>query len=107
MFWTIVITALIAILLTFMSMNFTLPEKKLERKLDRLYGFSDPQFSREMGIMLGPAVTDGNRIEYLNNGDEIFPIILATIRKAQKTITFELRPISTGPAKSAEKLPRH
>ena len=59
MFWTIVITALISVLLTFIGMNFALPEKKLQRKLTRLYGMSDPQFSREMGVMLGPAVTAG------------------------------------------------
>ena len=89
MFWTIVITALISVLLTFIGMNFALPEKKLQRKLTRLYGMSDPQFSREMGVMLGPAVTAGNRIQHLNNGDEIFPAMLEAIRKAQKTITFE------------------
>lgn len=89
MFWTIVITALITVLLTFIGMNFALPEKKLQRKLARLYGMSDPQFSREMGVMLGPAITTGNRIEHLNNGDEIFPAMLEAIRSAQKTITFE------------------
>lgn len=39
--------------------------------------------------MLGPAVTTGNRIESLNNGDEIFPAMLEAIHTAQKTITFE------------------
>lgn len=89
MIWTIVITALLSILLTFIGMNFALPEKKLQHKLSRLYGMSDPQFSREMGVMLGPAVTTGNRIESLNNGDEIFPAMLEAIHTAQKTITFE------------------
>lgn len=89
MIWTIVITALLSILLTFIGMNFALPEKKLQRKLARLYGMSDPQFSREMGVMLGPAITTGNRVESLNNGDEIFPSMLEAIRTAQKTITFE------------------
>ncbi|MGI6637546.1 MAG: cardiolipin synthase [Desulfobulbus sp.] len=89
MIWTIVITALLSILLTFIGMNFALPEKKLQRKLARFYGMSDPQFSREMGVMLGPAITTGNRVESLNNGDEIFPSMLEAIRTAQKTITFE------------------
>jgi len=38
----------------------------------------------------------GNQVEELINGDEIFPPMLAAIRAAEKTITFE--PIFTGPA---------
>lgn len=33
--------------------------------------------------------TDGNSIEALNNGDEIFPAMLASIREATETIDFE------------------
>jgi cardiolipin synthase len=42
-----------------------------------------------MGVLLGPPILDGNRFEVLLNGDEIFPSMLAAIRAAKKSITFE------------------
>jgi len=42
-----------------------------------------------MGELLGRAILDGNRVEVLLNGDEIFPGMLKAIRGARKTITFE------------------
>ena len=39
--------------------------------------------------MLGPPVVGGNRYRVLLNGDEIFPAMLAAIRGARQTITFE------------------
>ncbi|WP_119718362.1 phospholipase D-like domain-containing protein [Cognatilysobacter tabacisoli] len=89
MIWTIVITALVTVLAVVLAMNFATPEKKLERKLVHRYAVADPQFRREMGVMLGPSITRGNRITALQNGDEIFPAMLEAIRAAQKTITFE------------------
>ena len=64
-------------------------EKNVQHPVPRLYGADDPQFSRTMGTMLGADVLDGNRIEALLNGDEIFPAMLQAIRSARKTITFE------------------
>ena len=89
MLWTIAITALATLFLVVLSLNFTGPEKKLERKIEHRYAISDPQFRREMGVMLGPAIMPGNHVVDLENGDEIFPAMLAAIRSAQKTITFE------------------
>jgi cardiolipin synthase A/B len=89
MLWTIVITALVTVLVVVLSLNFVSPEKKLERKIEHRYAVSDPQFRREMGVMLGPAIVPGNHVTDLENGDEIFPAMLAAIRGAQKTITFE------------------
>ena len=53
--------------------------KKLDRQVERLYGVEDPQFLRAMGVLLGPAIVPGNRVETLLNGDEIFPAMLAAI----------------------------
>jgi cardiolipin synthase A/B len=89
MLWTIAITALATLLIVVLSLNFTGPEKKLERKIEHRYAVSDPQFRREMGVMLGPAIMPGNHVVDLENGDEIFPAMLSAIRGAQKTITFE------------------
>ena len=64
-------------------------EKRVQHPVQRLYGADDPQFSRAMGTLLGADVLEGNRIEALLNGDEIFPAMLQAIRGARKTITFE------------------
>jgi cardiolipin synthase len=89
MLWTIAITAVATLLLVVLSLNFATPEKKLERKIEHRYAVSDPQFRREMGVLLGPAVLPGNRVTALQNGDEIFPAMLEAIRGARRTITFE------------------
>ena len=86
---TIVTTAAVTLIAVAVAMNFATPEKKLERKIEHLYAVADPQFRREMGVMLGPAILGGNRVRDLQNGQEIFPAMLAAIRAAQKTITFE------------------
>jgi cardiolipin synthase len=57
--------------------------------LDRGYGTEDPQFLRSMSALFGTAFVGGNRIETLLNGDEIFPAMLAAIRSAESSITFE------------------
>jgi cardiolipin synthase A/B len=64
-------------------------EKKIEHPIPHLYAAEDTQFSRTMGALLGPGVLDGNRVDVLLNGDEIFPAMLQAIRSAKKTITFE------------------
>ncbi len=89
MAWTIVITALATLLVVALAANFKTPEKSLERKLEHRYGVNDPQFRREMGVMLGPGIVPGNVVTDLENGDEIFPAMLAAIRGAKRTITFE------------------
>ena len=89
MIWTIVITAIVTVLLVVVAMNFATPEKKLERKIEHRYSVADPQFKREMGVLLGPAILPGNTITDLENGDEIFPAMLQAIASAKKTVTFE------------------
>ena len=85
--------ALIAIAATlfavFLTFNFMPSEKKIDRQLQRLYNTEDAQFRRSMGVLLGPPIIEGNKVEVLLNGDEIFPSMLKAIREAEHTITFE------------------
>jgi cardiolipin synthase len=80
------ITTLVAGLL---ALNLMPNEKQIETQLTRQYDTNDPQFRRSLGVLLGPPLVEGNRIEALRNGDEIFPAMLKAIRGAEKTITFE------------------
>lgn len=86
---TIVITVLVTSLLLIFLQNFKTPEKVVERKIEHRHTISDPQFQREMSILLGPAIIDGNRAQALQNGDEIFPAMLTAIRSATTSVTFE------------------
>ena len=76
-------------LLVWVAAGCASSEKRVEHPIPRLYGAEDPQFSRAMGELLGPAILPGNRVEVLLNGDEIFPAMLKSIRGAKKTINFE------------------
>lgn len=64
-------------------------EKQITQRITHLYSVADPPFLRSMGVLLGPALVDGNRVETLVNGDQIFPAMLAAIGSAKETITFE------------------
>ena len=89
MAWTIFITCLATLLVVVVAMNFKTPEKALDRKIEHRYTLDDPQFRREMAVMLGPGIVPGNQVVDLENGDGIFPAMLEAIRSAKKTITFE------------------
>jgi cardiolipin synthase len=89
MFWTVLISVAATLFLAALAMNFATPEKRLERRTQHIYGISDPQFRREMSVLLGPSITAGNHVTALQNGDEIFPAMLEAIRGASTSVTFE------------------
>jgi cardiolipin synthase len=80
---------LATLFITLLVINFSSGEKQIKQEIPRLYAVSDPQFQRSMGVMLGPQIVDGNKVEALLNGDQIFPAMLKAIRGAKKTINFE------------------
>ncbi len=85
----IIITAAVSLVLAVLAMNFITPEKSLERTVEHRFPIADPQFRREMSVMLGPSVITGNHVTALHNGVEIFPAMLDAIRGAQVSISFE------------------
>ena len=87
--WSIVVAVLVTGLLIAFGMNFVLPEKRLERQIEHRYGAADPQFRREMGVLMGPAIVPGNKVVDLQNGVEVFPAMLEAIRSARHSINFE------------------
>ena len=87
--WTILITVAVTVLAVVLAMNFATPEKKLERRILHRYAVADPQFRREMSVLLGPSILPGNHVVDLENGEQIFPAMLEAIRSARRTITFE------------------
>jgi len=86
---TVVVTAAITLASVVIALNLAGGEKKVKRQIGHRYSIADPQFQRTMGVMLGPMIVPGNRFEVLLNGDEIFPSMLAAIRSARSSISFE------------------
>ena len=83
------ITVALTLFVGLVALNFRTGEKQIEQKVARLYATQDAQFARAMGVLLGPPILDGNRFQVLVNGDRIFPSMLAAIRAATATISFE------------------
>jgi cardiolipin synthase len=86
---TVLLTSAVTVLLALVAWNFARPEKQLERQITHRYAIADEAFRREMSVLLGPTIVGGNDIRALQNGDEIFPEILAAVRGALRSITFE------------------
>lgn len=89
MSWTIALTILATLVAAALAMNFATPEKKIQKKVEHRHGVTDPQFRREMSVLLGPAIIGGNRVQAFHNGDEIFPAMIEAIRGARSNITME------------------
>ncbi len=87
--WIALISSVVTVCATILLMNFATGEKKIKRQLERRYGVDDPQFVRSMSSLLGPPLLAGNSVKALVNGERIFPEMLAAIRAAERTITFE------------------
>lgn len=85
----VLITVIVTIIATVIALNFATAEKTVEHRIERLHTVHDPEFCRTMGVLLGPAIIGGNRVEVLINGDRIFPAMLTAIRGATTSITFE------------------
>ncbi|MBC7918097.1 MAG: cardiolipin synthase B [Rhodoferax sp.] len=85
----IVITILLTLVCAVIAFNFIGGEKRIEHHVSRQYALNDPQFSAQLGVLLGPPFLAGNRYRALRNGDQIFQPMLEAIRSAQKSITFE------------------
>ena len=83
------VLALTAVLTVVSLSLFSTSEKEVKRNIPHEYGIDDPQFIRTMGVLLGPTLVDGNKVDTLLNGDQIFPAMLAAIRAAKKTVSFE------------------
>jgi len=84
-----VLTALATLALVLLVQNWTGAEKKIEQQLPRLYESDDGEFRRALSSLLGPQIVEGNKVETLLNGDQIFASMLGAIRAAKSTITFE------------------
>ena len=89
MLLAVISTVVVTLFVTLLFLNLRAGEKQIRYELAHRFAVSDPQFVRSMNHLLGPGLIAGNRIKALQNGDEIFPAMLAAIRGARETVTFE------------------
>ena len=82
-------SVLATLVVTLVVVNLMPTQQRIEHRIERLYDTGSPDYFRSLGVLLGPPVLAGNRVEALQNGREIFPSMLAAIRGARRTITFE------------------
>jgi cardiolipin synthase len=87
--WTILASVLCTLIVVVIFANLRTPEKEPHHRVKHLHGIRDVRLKREMGTLLGPAILPGSQVIALQNGDEIFPAMLAAIRGARRSITFE------------------
>jgi cardiolipin synthase len=84
-----VIGALLAMALTVIALNFVQPERRIQQQVEHRYTTEDPRFRHELSTLLGPPILEGNRVANFENGEQIFPAMLAAIRGARHSINFE------------------
>jgi cardiolipin synthase A/B len=87
--WVGLAAAVLTLLATLLYINLAGGEERIQQTLPRLYDSDDAEFRRALGALLGPPLVEGNSVETLLNGDQIFPAMLKAIGAARKTITFE------------------
>ena len=88
--WRVVLATFAAtVLVVVLGANLALGDKQIDREVPTLYPVEHEQFTRTMNVLLGPQILDGNEVDTLVNGDQIFPAMLEAIGAAKKTVNFE------------------
>src|SRR4051812_21958341 len=67
---TIALTLLVTLIAVVLALNLHTPEKEIKHQVEHCHAIQDPQFRREMGALLGPAIIPGNTVQALHNGAE-------------------------------------
>src|ERR1700756_3957625 len=76
-FSIIVLSVAVTVAVGLFILNLSPGEQRITERIEHHYGVADPQFQRSMGVLLGPPLVDGNRVETLLNDKQIFPSMLA------------------------------
>ena len=88
--WILVaITVLVTVAVVVIYANLTPDSAKLKQLPTHSHDVRSQQFARDMSLLFGQSLIEGNRIQPLHNGKEIFPAMLNAIRNAEHTINLE------------------
>ncbi len=64
-------------------------QSRIRHPITTDYAVGDAGFTRIVSQLLSAPLVGGNKVTALQNGEEIFPAMLASIRSARRTVTFE------------------
>lgn len=81
-----VLGTLVVVLLVLNALPQT---KQLSQPIHGVSAVTSAQFHTEVSSVLGHAIVDGNQIQDLQNGDQIFPAMIQAIREAKTSINLE------------------
>ena len=87
--WAALAAMVVTLMATLLAINLMGGEKRIQKKLPRLYDADDAEFRRALSSLLGPRLVPGNQVDVLVNGQQIFPAMLEAIGSARETISFE------------------
>lgn len=73
----------VAVLADLPLSNFVGGETKIEHRIERPYPIDVPRFRNEPGVLRGPPFVQEAQVPAPLNGDEILPLVLATIGAAR------------------------
>ncbi len=85
----VVVTLVVTVFGTLLYINFSSGEKQIHYEIEHEFAVEDSQLLHSIAPLLGPEIPPGKRVTALHNGRDIFPAMLAAIRGARETITFE------------------
>ena len=85
----VLVSVLTTVIITLITTNLSSQQNPIDYQFKGVDAIDTADFRRSMENMMGPTFTLGNQITAFQNGDEIFPPMLAAIRAAKKNINFE------------------
>lgn len=83
------ISIFVTIVVVLAILNLIPQEVMLDHVIENASPVDTPQFQHEASNLPGPYVLDGNHIQDLENGAQIYPAMLAAIRGAKHSVDFE------------------
>lgn len=92
----ILVGILAALAVIVLILNVLPQEKQLTKPMHGVSAVTSDRFRIEASSLLGPTVLDGNQIDDLQSGNEIFPAMLKAIREAAVSVNLEMYIYSSG-----------
>jgi cardiolipin synthase len=83
------LAACVGALLVVTGCSYVFSEKRTVYRFEPTFGVDSPEFVRSLGG-LGNDMVPGNSARLLENGDRIFPAMLAAIARAERSINLEI-----------------
>ena len=85
----VLLTAALSIVGTLLAQNFSGGERHVKKPLAHQFDVASERFPQVLSSLSGAPLLPGNRVDALQNGEQIFPAMLEAIHAARRSINFE------------------